>query len=92
MALNPSLIRHGVVAGQPLLIDVSRIDHSVIVRVRLTSAYAIERAPGMVSRPALTGVAAGNLDYPRTIASGTTLALFKHEADALVTAGAATYA
>jgi hypothetical protein len=92
MRESARLVRHGTVGGVPLLIDVTRIETAIAVKVTLTQNYAIEHPPGMLTRPGLTGVAAANLEYPRTIASGTTLALFKHEADALVIAGAATYA
>jgi hypothetical protein len=39
----------------------------------------------------MTGAAASSLDYPKTVASSTVLSLIKAEADALVTAGKATY-
>lgn len=76
----------------PILADVTSIGSAVPVRITLTSNYATLRPPGYPSRPALTGVDAADLDSPRVIASGTTLALLKPEADALVAAGAATYA
>jgi hypothetical protein len=38
----------------------------------------------------MTGTAAGNLDFPRTLTSGTVLSLLKAESDALIAAGAAT--
>jgi hypothetical protein len=92
MPINPKLIRHGAVGGTPINVDLSRIDHSVAVKVRLTSNYAMLSGLGIPARPSFTGAPAANLDYPRTIASGTTLSLFAGEAAALVGAGAATYA
>jgi hypothetical protein len=63
---------------------------AVPVRVTLTTDYAMLCPPGLPARPAFTGaIPVGN--YPRTIPSGTTLALLKCEADALVAAGAATF-
>jgi len=91
MSESPRLIQHGTVGGTPINVDMARIEHSAPVRVRLTAAYAMLHPPGIPSRPGMTGASAANLDYPRTIATGTTLTLLKGEADALVTAGAAVY-
>lgn len=89
---NQNLVQHGTVGVTPINVDVTRVDHSVPVKVHLTSNYAMLHPPGMPARPSFTGVAAANLEYPRTVTSGTTLTLLKGEADALVTVGAATYA
>jgi hypothetical protein len=85
------LTRHGTINGGATVInvDVTRIESGVPVKVQLLTSYSIERAFGLPSRPSLTGCSAGNLDFPRTIPSGTVIALFKGEADALVSAGAA---
>jgi len=92
MALNPKLVRHGSVGGTAINVDLARIEHGAPVKVRLTADYAIEHPPGAPSRPSMTGAPAAGLDYPRTVASGTVLTLIKAEADALVAAGAASYA
>ena len=92
MTINPKLVLHGVSNGVNINADISRVDHSAPVKVHLTYAYAIgARDPGIPYRPQFTGAAAANLDYPRTIPINTTLLLHKHEADALVAAGCATY-
>jgi hypothetical protein len=73
-------------------VDRPHIDHSVPVKVLLSADYTTAvRQPGEPTRPGMTGAAAASLDFPRTIASGTTLSLLKAEADALVAAGKATY-
>jgi hypothetical protein len=91
MAVNPRLVQHGSVGGTAINVDMSRIEHSLPVKVQLTANYAMLHPPGAPTRPSMTGVAAAGLDYPRTVPTGTVLSLFKAEADALVTAGAATY-
>lgn len=92
MAINAKLVQHGSVGGTPINVDLSRIEHGAPVKVHLSSNYTILCGTGIPTRPAFTGAAAASLEFPRTIASGTTLSLLKGEADALVTAGAATYA
>jgi hypothetical protein len=62
------------------------------VAVTLSADYAMIDPPGYPFRASFTGAAAANLQYPRTVASGTTISVLKCEADALVTAGAASYA
>ncbi|MHB8816557.1 MAG: hypothetical protein ACYDAE_25295 [Steroidobacteraceae bacterium] len=91
MSESPRLIQHGSVGGTAINVDMTHIDHSAPVRIRLTAAYTMLHPPGIPSRPGMTGASAANLDYPRTVANGTTLTLLKGEADALVTAGAAVY-
>jgi hypothetical protein len=86
------LVRAGTVGATAIMVDVRFLFPAVPVRVLLSAAYAITRPPGYPSRPSMTGVAAVNLDTARTIPSGTTIALLKPEADALVAAGAGTYA
>lgn len=92
MAINPKLVQHGTVGGVALNVDMARIEHGAPVKVHLTSNYTILSGAGIPSRPGFTGASAGNLDYPRVIPSGTTVSFLKGEADALVTAGAGTYA
>jgi uncharacterized protein (DUF2345 family) len=91
MAINPKLVLHGTAGGTAINVDMARIEHGAPVKVQLSASYAMIDGPGIPSRPSMTGAAAANLDYPRTIASGTTLSLLKGEADALVTAGKASY-
>ena len=93
MALNPSLVVYGVAGGTTISVDHSRLDHSVPVKVTLSANYVTAAPlPGTPQRIGLTGAATALLDSPRTITSGTTIALLKAEADALVAAGKATYA
>lgn len=92
MTINAKLVQHGSVGGTAINVDMARIEHGAPVKVHLTSNYAMLSGPGIPTRPSMTGAPVANLDYPRTIVSGTTLTLLKGEADALVTAGAATYA
>lgn len=92
MAQNPKLVQHGTVSGTPINVDISRIEPGTPVKVLLTVNYTVLPTPAVPTRPSFTGAAAASLDYPRVIPSGTTLSLLKGEADALVTAGAATYA
>jgi len=86
-----NLVQHGTAGGTAINVDMSRIEHGAPVKVRLSASYAMIDAPGLPSRPGFTGASASNLDYPRTIANGTTLTLLKGEADALATAGKASY-
>jgi hypothetical protein len=92
MTINARNVLYGTVAGTPINVDHSRIDHSVPVNVQLSGNYVTAaRAPGAPSRPSMTGAAAASLDAQRTVLSGTILSLLKAEADALVTAGKASY-
>ena len=89
MALNPRTVKHGVSNGATISPDLTRIDHSLPVKIRLKYAYTVITVPGAPQRPCFTGAA--QLDYPRTIAAGSTLSLYAHEALALVQANCATY-
>lgn len=91
MALNPTYVQHGTVGVTAINVDVSRVEHSAPVRVQLSGNYARVHPPGVPSPPAMTGAAVANLDYPKTIPSGSVLSFLKHEADALVAAGVASY-
>jgi hypothetical protein len=86
------LVQVGTVGATAIMADMRFLFPAVPVRVLLTQPYAITRPPGYPSRPSMTGVSAANLDTARTIPSGSTIALLKPEADALVAAGAGTYA
>jgi len=92
MAINAKNVSHGLVGATPILVNMARIESSASVKVVLSSSYARATSTGTPSAPSMTGCASAGLDYPRTIASGVTLSLHKHEADALVAAGAASYA
>lgn len=91
MAINQRLVQHGTAGGTAINVDMSRIEHGAPVKVQLSASYVMLSGAGIPSRPGMTGASAANLDYPRTIANGTTLTLLKGEADALVSAGKASY-
>lgn len=75
-------------AATPIHANVISLGNDVTARITLTADYAMLIAPGFPARPGFTGaMPVGN--YPHTIATGTTVALLKCEADALVLAGAA---
>lgn len=88
---NAKLVAHGTVGGVKIYADIGRVEHGAPVKVRLSAIYSMTHDPGMPSRPCFTGTASTALDFPRDIPSGTVLTLLKHEADALVAAGAAAY-
>ena len=92
MPQNPKNVSHGTAGGTAINVDMARIDHGQTKRVTLSASYATTKEAGTPTRPQFTGAEASKLDYPRTIASGTTLVLSAAEADALVAAGKATYA
>lgn len=91
MTINAKLVQHGTAGGTAINADVSRMEHSVSVRIQLSAAYTMLNSPGIPTRPGFTGAAAANLDYPRTVASGQIMTLLAHEAAALVAAGKASY-
>jgi hypothetical protein len=92
MTINAKLVAHGTVGGTPINVDLARLEHGYTQKVLLTSNYTMFSGGGIPSRPGFTGAKASNLDFPRTIAAGTTLTLLPGEAAALVAAGAGTYA
>lgn len=92
MAINQKLVQHGTAGGTPINVDLARIDHSITKKVTLSANYTILTGTGIPTRPSFTGASPSNLEYPRTINSGTTLTLHAAEADALVAAGKASYA
>lgn len=91
MALNANNVKHGTAGGVDINVDVTRIDHSVSVRVQLSADYVTLCPPGIPTRPEFTGAPGVRLDYPRTVVSGTTLHLLAGEAAALVAASKASY-
>ena len=70
--------------------DVKALGADVPVTVTLSADYAMFNPSGFPSRPSFTGAAIPQ--FPHTISSGTTLALLRCEAVALVDAGAASFA
>lgn len=100
--VNPAYVQLGTInsGATPIQADVSTLGSDVAVAVTLTTDYttANPRPVGFPIRPGLDGVAPGGpgetgLDYPgRVFSSGTTLKVLRCEANALVTAGAATLA
>jgi hypothetical protein len=91
MALNPALVKHGTSNGVDINVDLSRIEHGAVRYVTLSYSYMTLNPPGAPSRPAFTGASAANLDFSKTIANGTRLALLAGEAAALVAANVAAY-
>jgi hypothetical protein len=82
---NPKLVRVGTVGETPILADLSA-GLGPTATVQLTADYVTEKPAGYLNWPsAQPGTRVG------TFASGSTIIMFKPEADALVTAGAATY-
>ena len=71
----------------PIQADVRSLGSDVAVNVTLSADYSMLNPPGFPFRPCFVGTATPN--YPHLIPSGTSLALLKCEADALVAAGAA---
>ena len=88
---SPRLVQTGSCLGTPVMTDVTTLHHEQSVWVTLLEPYVTLCPPGYPARVQFTGVAAGNLDYPRTLADESVLLLAKPEADALVNAGFAIY-
>lgn len=95
MANNPSYVTTGTVLGSTAVqVDVANgIGSDVAVAVTLSSNYVLAnpRPPGFPFKPSFTGTDALDLDYPRTVSSGTRIFVLACEATALVNAGAASY-
>ena len=87
MTLNPNLVAVGIANGGTVYADVTILGSAVPVAVVLETSYQMLDPPGFPSRPSFTGAA--TVQFPQTIANGTTLALLACEANALITAGAA---
>jgi hypothetical protein len=85
-------VQTGTVNGTPIYVDVTTLGSAVPVKVTLTQNYVLAnpRPPGFPLRPSMTGADAADLDYPRTLNSGTVLSLLQAEATALINAGVAT--
>jgi hypothetical protein len=78
--------------GTAVQADATFLNPVASVRVTLTSDYQLLYPPGWPGRPEFRGKGPGSQDYPHRIASGTTMAFLKPEADAIVGAGGGTYA
>ncbi len=89
MPEGPRLLAVGISNGTTISVDVTTRAH-VATKVALTASYTTLDPPGYVSRPSMTGTAAALLDYPKTIASGTTITVLALEAAAIVAAGGGT--
>jgi hypothetical protein len=90
--LYPNLVTLGSINSGATLIqaDVSAgLGSAVTVTLLMDYALANPRPPGFPFRPSMTGAPVAGLDYPRTLASGTTLEVLQVEATALINAGAA---
>ena len=92
MPESPRLVLLGVANATNIQADVTTLGSAVPVSVTLTASYALAnpRPPGFPFRPSMTGTDAADLDYPRTIPTGTVLEVLACEANALVAAGVAT--
>ena len=80
----------GTAGGSEIDVDLSPLNSAVPTRVTLSANYVLSYPPGYPSPPGMTGCAAANLYYPRTITSGTQIKLLAAEAAALIAAGKAT--
>ena len=96
MSEGPRYLTVGTVNGGSTAIraDMISLGSDTAVQVRLTTDYTTvnPRPPGYPTRPSLTGVDPNDLDFPKTIPSGTLLGVLRCEAAALVGAAAAIYA
>ncbi len=97
--IYPKLVQLGTISGgaTAIISDVSGAptaagDAPFAARyVTLSTNYAMSGPADFPSRPNFTGTAQGQLQYPRTLVSGTRFQTFACEAAALVAAGAAAY-
>jgi hypothetical protein len=92
MPESPRLITVGTInaGATPIQADVTNLGSDIAVKVLLSTNYTMAAPPGYPARASFTGSATPQ--YPHTVPSGTTLAVLKCEAVALVNAGAATLA
>lgn len=88
--LNYNPLTIGTVAGVPLVADLSRGIAGPVITVLMTADYSMLAPPGWPTRPSLIGVPVVT-NRSAVVSAGSTFAFYKCEADALVTAGAATY-
>ena len=92
MTESARLVTVGTTNGgsTPIQADVTSLGGAVAVT--LSTDYALLDPPGYPFRASFTGSRAPDLQYPRTVVSGSTISVLKCEADALVNAGAAALA
>jgi hypothetical protein len=91
------LVTVGTINGGATAIqaDVTVLGSDVAVAVTLSTPYTLAdpRPPGFPTRPSMTGVDAAHLEHPGlAISAGTTIRVLRCEANALISAGAATLA
>lgn len=91
---GPRLLTVGTINNGSTLIqvDVTYLSPAVAVKVLLSTPYAMLCPVAWPSRPGQTGCDAGDLSFPKTIASGTTVAFLAPEANAIVAAGGGSFA
>lgn len=91
--IQPTLVTVGTISAgvTPIQADVGAgLGSALPVKVTLSTDYTLQFPPGWPQRPGYDGSEYSR--RPNPILSGTTFAFLKPEADALVNAGAATYA
>ena len=92
MAESARLVQTGTVGGTPIQVDVTTLGSDVAVKVTINGTdYVATHPPGWPTRPQDTGAAAAEGSVV-TFATGSTVALLRCEAAALVAADAASYA
>lgn len=90
--MNPSYVITGTVLGAPINTDVANgLGNAIAVTLSNDYVLANPRPPGFPFRPSWTGADAADLDFPKTVPSGTRIFVLQCEAAALVNAGAASY-
>jgi hypothetical protein len=78
-------------AGSNINVDVRPLDHATPKKVALTADYTLAHPAGFPTPPFMTGATYSTLrKQTQVITNGTTVALLKAEADALIAAGKAT--
>ncbi|MEI9987144.1 MAG: hypothetical protein WDN69_30745 [Aliidongia sp.] len=83
----------GTVNGDPVIVNSTYAGDQMWTptTVTLTADYLRDQAPsGWPFPPGMTGTAAPDLEFPKTLPAGTTLAFAAIEAAALIALGAAT--
>jgi hypothetical protein len=92
MTMIVNLVTVGTInsGATPIVADVTTLGPAVAVT--LVTDYAMGGPQSFPSRPSFTGTDAANMQYPRTLPSGTTFRVLQCEATALIAAGAAVLA
>jgi len=89
MAESNRNTKAGTAGGTEIDVDLLQPAHQGSRTVTLSANYTISYPPGYPSPPSMTGCAAANLYYPRTLTNGTQITLSTAEANALIAAGKA---